>query len=106
MSSMTLGKLLKTPEYDKGEYSQMMEQGVEAEDLEDVLWQEEKVLVWKTDKDNQQLNFHANNLMPQWMPQFKLICNRLIPTTHTSHVTVERAVLLYAMIKKENVDTR
>lgn len=25
MSSMTLGKLLKTPEYDKGEYSQMME---------------------------------------------------------------------------------
>lgn len=39
---------------------------------------------------------------------FKFICSRLIPTTHTppSHVTLDRAILLYAMIEKKKVNAR
>lgn len=35
---------------------------------------------------------------------FKFICSRLIPIIHTSHVTVDRATLLMALIERENVD--
>lgn len=44
--------LLKTPKYDKDEYSQMVEVGVETEELEDALCQAEKEVVWTTSKHN------------------------------------------------------
>lgn len=34
------------------------------------------------------------------MLPFKLICSKHIPTSHTSHITVDKTTLLYAMIKK------
>lgn len=80
-----------------------MEEGVEIDELEEALCSEEKEVVWTTSKHNEQLNFHAGNLKPQWV-LFKLICNRLIPTMHTSHVTLDKVVLLYAMIKKKKVN--
>lgn len=34
----------------------------------------------------------------------KFICSKLIPTTHTSHVTLDRVTLHYAMIKIKKDD--
>lgn len=56
-------------------------------------------------KSNQHLNFHAGALQPKWVSLFNLIRCKLIPITHTSHITLDRAILLYAMIKKMNVVT-
>lgn len=43
-------------------------------------------VIWATRKNNQSLSFNVGALL------FKLICSRLIPTTHTSHVTLDRFI--------------
>lgn len=73
-------------------------EGVETDKLEEALCQEEKQVVWITSKHNQHLNFHAGDLKLRWVPLFKFICSKLIPPNYTSHVTLDRAVLLYAPI--------
>lgn len=50
------------------------------------------------------MNFNIKALQSNWTPLFKLICSKLIPTTYTSYITLNRAILLYEMIKKKNVD--
>lgn len=41
-----------------------------------------------------------------WEEFSKLIYGKLIPTTHTSHIPLDRAIMLYAIIGKRKVDTQ
>lgn len=68
------------------------------------LCQSNKEVIWAIEMNNQNLNFNDGALQPKWTPLFKRICSRLIPTTHTSQITLDRAILLYAMIEKRKVD--
>lgn len=55
-------------------------------------------------RNKQNLSFNVRELQPRWTPLFKLICNRLIATSHTSYIALDRAILLYAMIERRKVD--
>lgn len=64
----------------------------------------DKEVIWIIGKNKQYVNFHARALLPRWIPLFKLICSRLTPRKHKSHLTLYKAVLPYAMIQKKNAD--
>lgn len=68
------------------------------------LCQLNKEVMWASGKNNQNLNFNVGVLQAKWIPLFKLICNILIPTMHSSHITLDRAILLYTMIEMRKVD--
>lgn len=51
------------------------------------------------DKKEQYLHFNSNDLVPKFVSLMKFICSRIIPTKHTSNVIVDRAVLLFAIVK-------
>lgn len=68
------------------------------------LCQSDKEAMWASGKNNQNLNFNVGALQPKWALLFKLVCNILIPTMHSSHITLDRAILLYAMIEMRKVD--
>lgn len=70
-------------------------------ELEKDLLQPKKEVTWVTREDNRHLSFNVKALLPCWTPQFKFICNRLITTTHTSHVTMDCVILFYEMIEKK-----
>lgn len=55
-------------------------------------------------KNNQNLSFNVGALLPTCTPLLKLIYSRLIPTTYTSHITLDKVILQYAMIGKRKVD--
>lgn len=61
-------------------------------------------VIWAIGIDNQNLNFNVEALIPKWTPLFKLICNKLILTMHTTHITLDKAILIYSMIEKRKVD--
>lgn len=86
--------MLTSPNYSKDDYTRFMDEGLETDQLEEILCQEGKALISNTGKNNQHLNFHER----------VLIHYKLIPTIHRSHVTVDRANLLHAMITKIKVD--
>lgn len=75
-----------------------MDEGVETVEL-GKLCQADKETIWVILKNNQNHSFNDGNGF-----QVKLICNKLIPTKHTFHITFDRAILLYAMIWKIKVD--
>lgn len=83
----------------------MIDKGEEAKQLEKKLCQANKEVIWAIGKNNQCLSFNDGALMPSWKSLFKLVCNRLIPITHTSYVTLDQAILLYAIIEKKKVNT-
>lgn len=78
--------------------------GGDSKELVKNLYQFDKEVIWITGKNNQNSNFNAGALQPKWTPLLKLICSRLIPIMHTSHITLDRATLLYAVIKKMRID--
>lgn len=64
----------------------------------------EQVEQWNKGNHDTLLNFHANALLPKYMPLFKLICCQMIPSSHTSNVVVERAPLLFAIVKNMKIN--
>lgn len=66
----------------------LMDEGMETKWLEK-LCQVDKEVIQATGKNNQLLSFNTEALMSSWMPLFKLVYNKLIPTMHTSHVPLD-----------------
>lgn len=104
LTSETINKLVEAPDHEEENYSVLMEEGVDTKELEKKLCENNKEVICVTRKNNQPLTFNAKALLLRWTPLFKLICNRLIPATHTSHVTLDCAILLFAMVEKMRVD--
>lgn len=59
---------------------------------------------WNKGNHDTLLNFHANALLPKYMPLFKLICCQMMRSSHTSNVVVERAPLLFAIVKNMKIN--
>lgn len=59
---------------------------------------------WNGSKNDNLLNFHANVLLPKYVPLFKLVCCQLRPSSHTSYVIVERAQLLMVIVQMKNIN--
>lgn len=88
------------------DYFVLMDEIVEIAKLVKKLGQADKEVVWAIGKNNQNLSFNIGPLLPSWTPLFNLVCSKLILTTHTSHVTLDIGILMYAMIEKMKVDAR
>lgn len=106
MSNEAMSKLIRALDHKEGEYSVVMDEGVETIELVKKLCQAHKEVIWVISKNNQSLSFNVKELLSSWTLLFKFIYSRLISTTHTSHITLDRAILLYAMIGKRKVDVR
>lgn len=105
VSSEAINNLIGAPKHNKDDYTMLMEEGQETNVLVQTLCSPDREVIWATGKTNRHVNFNVGALQPKWIPLFKLICCRLIPIKNTSHVTLDRAVLLYAMVQKRKVDT-
>lgn len=91
-------------ENEEDDYLVLMEEGFDTNGLMKKLCWLDKELIWALGKNSQNLKSNVGELQLKWTPLFKLICNRLIATTHNSHITLDRAILLYAVIEKKRVD--
>lgn len=105
MFSEKINKLIAVLDHDEDECSILMDEGIHMVQLVRKLWPVDKEVILVTQKNNQNLSFNVRALHPIWTPLSKLIWSRLIFTTHTSHITLDKAILLYVMIGKRKVDT-
>lgn len=106
MTSKINNEWIVAPKHEEYNCYVLMDEGVDTNKLERKLCPGDKEVVWATRKNNQQLRFNVGALLPSWTLLFKLRCSSLIPITHKSHVTLNRDILLYAMIEKKKVDAR
>lgn len=97
---MTINNLIGAAEHEEDDYLVLVEEGLDTNELINKLCQCGKEVNSATWKNNYNLNFNVWALQLKWTPLFKLIYSRLMPTMHTSHATLGRAILLYAMIEK------
>lgn len=105
MFSEKINKLIAVLDHDEDECSILMDEGIHMVQLVRKLCPVDKEVILVTQKNNQNLSFNVWALHPIWTPLSKLIWSRLIFTTHTSHITLDKAILLYVMIGKRKVDT-
>lgn len=64
--------------------------------------QEGSTLQWNKGKLDNLLNFHANTLLPKNLPL--LVSCQLMPSSHTSNVTMERAKLLVTIVENKKIN--
>lgn len=105
ISSGTMNKLIGAPDHEEDEHSVFMNERFDTTELVEKLCQSEKEVNCIIGKNNQNLSFNVGVLQPSRTPLFKLVCYRLIPTTHTFHITLDSAIFLYTIIQKRKVDT-
>ena len=98
--SEDMNKIIGAPDYAEDAYSIMMEDGITPDALAYKLCIHANNVAWTTGKNNQPLSFPTSALRPHLIPLLKFICCRLIPTTHTSNVTLDRGTLLLAIMEK------
>lgn len=103
MTREAINELIEAPNHEEDNYSILMDEEVDENELERKC-QGDKEAIQEIGKNNQQLSFNVGALLLSWTPLFKLICSRLIATTHTLHVELDRAILLYTMIEKKKPD--
>lgn len=61
------------------------------DEIEETLYRKDQAMQWNMGKHGTFLIFHANALLPKYLPLFKLVHCRLMPSSHTSNVTMERS---------------
>lgn len=81
-----------------------MEEGLDTNDLVRKLYESHQEVSWATRKNNQNMNFNVGALQPKWTSLFKVVYHRLIPITHTSHITLDSAILPYELIEKKGMN--
>lgn len=57
---------------------------------------------WRVCEKEQYLHFNSNAMVPMFIPLLKFICSRIIPTKLKANATVDRAVLLFCIVKGVN----
>lgn len=71
------------------------------EALESQLCQLQQDVPRKLGMNNQYVNFHASALLSRYVPLLKFVCR---PTSHVSNVTVDRAILLCAIVDIKKIE--
>lgn len=105
LTNEAINKLVEEPVHEEDNYSVLMEEGVDTKELENKLCQDNKGVNWVTGKTIRPISSMSGHCT-LWTLLFKLIYIRLIPTTHTSYVTLDLAILLYTMVEKMRVNAR
>lgn len=73
------------------------------EENEATLCKKDQIVEWNRDKHDNLLNFCVNALLPKYLLLLKLVCCRLMPSSHISNVTIERAQELMAIAHKKKI---
>lgn len=100
--SKTINAVYSMPDIDEDEHTTFLGGAVDYEEILRILCN--PGAVWNINNDRTLVNFKANFLKYDTMVWFLFVTSRIMPSSHETEVTKERAALVYSIVTGKTVD--